>query len=381
MRSVDRKGLGTGGRGRVVGGLGIQKRKNSVLADDAPKELEVAVKQQLRFAAGMDTSVERDPIHYINESFRQSFDFVGTQAAKLMQAPQAQSADGVAAVDTEGSYGPWPGQPGNAREPGGHIGGAADKTGMGHLYRPAPGGDPDFVRRFAQTAFSRGDMASAVMSGTGEMMLFSCLKRTVRQSQPKNFRQSALFQSGASANRNVHGYTQGKVVFNKGAVDSAVGLIVKATQNARRTVDMLTELAEGKNVLQEGSGVETLSRQYPFLSDAKERELLNMYSEALARLNGPEATDRRAILERAYRKAQALLEKKQQLRFNFMQHLRFLSNRAQSAIEVFENDSFAQELLNRLNEYSPAPPPPDDKGDGREDGEEGGYERNEEALA
>lgn len=39
--------------------------------------------------------------------------------------------------------------------------------------------DQDMLRRFSETAFQRGTLSGAVIRGTGQMMLFSCLKKTV----------------------------------------------------------------------------------------------------------------------------------------------------------------------------------------------------------
>ena len=246
---------------------------------------------------------------------------------------------------------------------------------MSSLYKPSPGDEAGtFADRFSQTAFSRGNMAGAVMRGNGEMMLLSSLKRTVGQTQPENYRQRMLFQSGTSAKRNIGGHRRDKVIFNKGEVYSAVGLVVDAAQNARRTVDTLAELAEGGNSLPEGSGAETLIKQYPFLSDERERGLLEKYSKASKQLGGSDAAERRLVLEKAHQRTQALIAKKQQMRFGFTQHLRFLSGRAQQAAEVFEDEAFKQTLLSHIEEYNAAPPPPDDDGGKREDSEEGGSE-------
>jgi len=364
--------------------LTARKRKDPGLPLDSAKSLELAVEQQFRLSSGTEAFKRRDPVHHINENFRRTFDFMGMQANKSRQGGEAPEAEGQTEntgrqAEEQGSTGSAARQAGKEGSP--VRGGVADKrTDMGEMYKPSQGGDPDrqFADRFSQTAFSRGEMAGAVMRGTGDMMLLSCLKRTVGQSQPKNFRQRTLFHSGASAKRNISGLPNSKVVFNRGAVDGAVGVTVDALRNTRLVVDTLEKLAGGGNVLEEGSGAETLIKQYPFLSDAKERDLLERYNGSLGRLSGQGDAGRRAILEQALKKTQAIIDKKQQLRFNFIQHLRFISDRARQTIEVFEEESFRQALLSRLLEYSPAPAPPDDEGSGSGKDEEGGrFERIE----
>ncbi|MDR0491501.1 MAG: hypothetical protein LBH28_09700, partial [Oscillospiraceae bacterium] len=344
---------------------------------DSKKALVQATDRQIKYAAGTEAFLSRDPVYHINEQFRQTFDFVGKNAARRLGAeteknnlPESDGRETEVARPERKRFGASRAETGAARDDASSD--MDGRTDMRDVYKPAPGEEnQNFINRFSQTAFGRGDMSGAVIRGTGEMMLLSCLKRTVCQSQPKNFRQRTLFNSSASTKRNVRGYEQDKVIFNKGEANSAVGIVIDAVQSAGRTVEMLADLLEGNDSLPDGSGADTLFRQYPFLTDKKERELLAGYRETLDRLHGPEAADKRAILDRAIIKTQALIEKKQQLRNNFTQHLRFLSNRAMLASEVFNDEAFSQMLLKHLEEYSPAPPPPDDDGRNRKEAEEG----------
>jgi len=228
---------------------------------------------------------------------------------------------------------------------------------MDGVFAPSPGRD-DFLKRFADTAFSRGALSGAVMRGTGRMMLVSCLKRTVGQSQPKNFRQRALFQN-ASAVRNVRGRPPDQVIVNKGDTDSAIGLAADATRDARRMVDSLTGLMEGGF---EGSpgGSGTLQKMYPFLSDAREQSLLAEYRDRLAALTGPESAEQRQILTRAMAKTRSLIERKTQMRAAFIHHLRALSDQATVALRIFEQDDFRDLVYTALTTPPPAPDEPDD---------------------
>jgi hypothetical protein len=226
-----------------------------------------------------------------------------------------------------------------------------EKTSMDGLFAPAPGNE-DFLRRFSETAFKRGALSGAVMRGTGRMMLLSCLKRTVGQSHPKNFRQRMLFEN-ASATRNIKGRSPDKAVFNKGDFDSAIGLAVDVTRDARRAVDSLSDLAEKGFEGSNGSG--TLQKMYPFLSIAKEQALLEQYKQALSGLSGPESAAKRQVVQRAALKTRAVITKKRQMRDAFIQHLRSLSDQATAALHVFQQEEFRSAVFEEL-----AAPPPDE---------------------
>lgn len=81
------------------------------------------------------------------------------------------------------------------------------------------------VRRFSETAFQRGTLSGAVLQGTGQMMLFSCLKKTIGQSQPDKWQQRKLFEK-ASPMRNVPVHPPDREVFSQpsfaGALDQAL---------------------------------------------------------------------------------------------------------------------------------------------------------------
>ena len=244
---------------------------------------------------------------------------------------------------------------------GQRAGPGRDKTAMDSQVVPSPyGGDRMFLSRFSQIAFQRGTLSGAVLRGSGKMMLFSCLKRTVGQSQPVNQRQQRLLEAG-SQRRNVAGSPPDQVIFNRGQVDGAVGLVVDVLRDARRVVDSMTRLAQGDNVLADGSGAETLRKTYPFLSDSRERELLAGYREELAACQSPQD---RAVLQNAIVKTQALLDKKQQMKQRFIARLREVSDAATQALTDFEQPGFAQELSQMLEGQTAPPPPPEDEGSG-----------------
>jgi hypothetical protein len=331
---------------------GRLRAKKKTAPPEAAPALDQRVKRQLRLASGMDFFKHKDPIQHVSESFRQTFEL----GAKRHLAGQGVGPETL----------PQREEPGAAAGPQPQILDAfREKTGMDALFQPGPWRQPQeqpFLARFSETALNRGALSGAILRGTGQMMLVSCLKRTVGQSQPVHFRQRKLFESGASARRNVDGQPGAQVVFNRGAVHSAVGLVVDALRDARRVVDTLTELAKGDGALPQGGGAETLETLYPFLSDAKERALLARYKEMLATDGDP---GRKRILQSALVKTQAVIARKRQTRAAFMARLRELSDQAQAAALLFEAPGFAEELAHYGTQPQPEAdgeppePPPD----------------------
>ena len=241
----------------------------------------------------------RDPLYHVTESFQQTFDAMGRRHA-------AQLAGG----ETEEHAGAQPGQP---QEEAGQM---PDPTSARGFYERSSPDDQDMLRRFSETAFQRGTLSGAVLQGTGQMMLFSCLKKTVGQSQPDKWQQRKLFEKASPA-RNVPGHSPDKVVFNRGFTDSAVGLVVDTLRGARRTVEDMRDLALGKSEMGE-QGADTLRTMYPFLDDSRERALLEQYR---GQLRDASSADEKAALQTAAARMEAMVAKKAQMRQEFANKL------------------------------------------------------------
>lgn len=352
-----------------MGGLQDWKKKVPLATSQDPAPQEKLIKRQIAAAAGTEYFENRDPIYHITEDFQKTFDLMGSQKARersamLFQSNMSPVTPGLSSM--EGEENANPGRASQERTTGDIEQERAqarfgEQSSMDRLVEPSQApGDQMFLSRFTQMAFQRGTMAGAVLRGTGKMMLFSCLKRTVGQSQPLNFRQRKLFES-SSPRRNVAGHPPDQVMFNRSQVDGAVGLVVDVLRDARRVVDTMADLASGENALPGGSGTGTLQKMYPFLSDEKEQALLSQYQQQLA---GAQDVESKAILQHAIVKTQALIDKKQQMKQRFIVALRSVSDSAGAALAEFTQPGFAQELLNGLEEDLDQPEPPDDGGDG-----------------
>lgn len=320
----------------------LKRRKTDALP---PRQgLEQGLRRQMAWAAGTEYFQNRDPLYHVTESFQQTFDAMGRRHAaqlgpeeKNQPSPQGETARGQEEMP--------------------------DPTSARSFYERDRPENQDMLRRFSETAFQRGTLSGAVLQGTGQMMLFSCLKKTVGQSQPDKWQQRKLFEK-ASPMRNVPGHSPDKVVFNRGFTDSAVGLVVDTLRDARRTVEDMRDLALGKSEMGQ-AGADTLRTMYPFLDDSRERELLEQYRQQLGEAG---TAQEKAALQSAIARMESLVGKKAQMKQEFINKLRFISDRATEALEAFEAPGFTASLDQALREATGAEEPPPDEGGGPGDG-------------
>lgn len=323
----------------------MQLKRRKSTAPQPQQGLEQGLRRQMAWAAGTESFQNRDPLYHVTESFQQTFDAMGRRHAAQLgpkEASQEPSPTGEAPQGQEET---------------------PDPTSARSFYERDRPENQDLLRRFSETAFQRGTLSGAVLQGTGQMMLFSCLKKTVGQSQPDKWQQRKLFEK-ASPMRNVPGHSPDKVVFNRGFTDSAVGLVVDTLRDARRTVEDMRDLALGKSEMGQ-AGADTLRTMYPFLDDSRERELLVQYRQQLRETGTPQE---KAALQSAIARMEALVGKKAQMKQEFINKLRFVSDRATEALEVFETPGFSASLDQALRKATGAEEPPPDEGGGHGNG-------------
>ena len=351
----------------------VRERKKTTPSKTPPHITGEIAKQQLSAAAGTEAFQHRDPIRHLEESFCHTFDLCGQQRARGEEPQQDTMLSAFMKAETPGlSQDGAEQREGDARrtqeaaEDPTVTGELLNKTSMQSDYEPRdrdPGRQQ--MLRFADVAFQRGRLSAAVVRGTGKMMLFSCLERTAGQEKAKQRKERKLFQS-SSLHRPVAGHREDISIVNRGFADSAVGLVVSALGDARETLDTLTAMAEGKKG---PDGVGTLQKQYPFLTDAKERELLEQYRQRLALLSGPGHEQERDVLLRAAQKAEAIIAKKDQMKRDFLQRLRQLSHSAVEAEKLFTSEEFLEAARRLETGQQQLPTDPDGEDGGGEDGE------------
>lgn len=337
-----------------MGHIQQKRRPAQIQLPAEKKDLEHTLRQQMAVASGTEYFQHRDPLYHVTESFQQTFDAIGTKHAR--EAAGFEVEQGFEHTQET--------QKSGQEEPG--IKDMPNPASARGFYERSGGQDQDMIRRFSETAFQRGTMSAAVMRGTGKMMLFSCLKKTIGQSQPVKEQQRKLFEN-ASQTRNVPGHMPDKITFNRTFTNSAVGLVVDTLRDARRTVeDMQSLIQGGLNQTESGAyGVDTLRTMYPFLDDSGEREMLAQY---YAQLNSSEAlgADEKGLLQNAIDRTRGLINKKAQMKAEFINKLRFISDRANEALAEFEQPGFTETLSSALQEVYGVEEPPDN-GEGTDD--------------
>jgi len=206
-----------------------------------------------------------------------------------------------------------------------------------------------FLHRFADTAFSRGDLAAGVMQGQGKMMLVSTMKQAITQSPPDNELEERLWSSTSTHKKLPLRDT--RVVYNKDEVRSAVGLVVNSIASGRNAlIDMrkAAQLCGSAN-----SGGETLSRMYPFLSVEEDKKSLANIESQLREIRTGGDPEHKQMLEHGARKMHAIIEKKEAMRLRFIQLIDQISANAQRAEEEFAQNEFADQLFKELYAYAP----------------------------
>lgn len=316
--------------------------------DSAPVTRQ-SVKRELAWASGSEYFQNRDPLYHVNEQFQMTFDRVGMEHARRLAE---ESGSGFSEEER--------------REQSQPLSGRENQPGRGERVFRSPAGAEKMLpgsqvpmETFARTAFQRGELSGAVLAGTGKMMLVSCLKRTVGQSGPMIQGQETLFGTG-SQRRNIPGHDPDMVQFNRNVTDSAVGLVVDVLRDARRTVQSMEDLADGCGELEQGEGGTTLRAMYPFLDDRRERELAETYRARLADTDDPRQVP---VLQNALVHTQALIQKKAQMKQEFINKLRQISQRAEQFLEELSQPEVGAEIAAALLQPEPDwPEPPEDEG-------------------
>ncbi len=299
-------------------------------------ETRQSAEERLAWAAGAQQFRHRDPLYHVTESFQQTFDRIGREHAQRAaggfsdKAPEEASEEGgekdrerKPKKETTQEHGP---------------GAAALKHGDdGRLWT---GNVPTALTRFSETAFQRGAMSASVLNGTGKMMLVSCLKRTVGESGPKRVQQQSLLGTGSQL-RNVPGRSPDQMVFNRSFAKGALGIVVDTVRDARRVADSMADMAQGTGELS-GEDSATLRTMYPFLDDSRDRALEAEYREKLAQCDDERE---KPVLQNALVQAVSLRAKKAQMKNEFINKLRFLSDRATETLSELEAPGTLDELV------------------------------------
>ena len=323
----------------------------------APPAAETKESTEARFAWAADAPwlEQHDPLYHITENFQQSFDRIGRSHAdaaaggfreeSFITTPEEEYRQ-----QTEQDRQAVPAAPGKGERKN------ADKEQRVRLQKR----EASPITRFSEIAFRRGAMSAAVLNGTGKMMLVSCLKRTAYESGPKHLQQQDLLETG-SITRAVAGHAPDQMIFNRGFANSALGIVVDTLRDARRVVESMSMIA------QRGEGRESefsaLYKLYPFLDDSRDEALESEYRAKLASCKDERE---KPVLQNALVKTISLRAKKAQMKNEFINKLRFISDRAAETLSELETPGFAEELVRSAfgEESDELPENPDEGADG-----------------
>lgn len=295
-----------------------------------------------------------DPVELLSRNYRSTFDLVGREkAAQLSQKEQSDAKphdsarEGTEQLTSDGG--------GLAEERKRH-----DFPEYSHSGRQLAEGN--FCDRFSENAFRGGKLAGAVLAGQGRNMFITCVERALTVDKASNEKQRKLL-GGSAFSRNVFG--QPACVTANRDVRSAVGIAVDAVHGASRVLDIFRELTENSGAMQdhylELYGVNTLKSTYPFLCTDSDKALISRYKgqlKALENDKSPQAALERQSVSSALKKAEAVLNKKEAEKRNFLTQLAEMQNNAREAEKIFSADDFAETVLEEI-EAAQSDTPPD----------------------
>ena len=320
-------------------------------------EMRQSAEDRLAWAAGTQQFQHRDPLYHVTENFQQTFDRIGKEHARNTiggfeqeERPEEEGAQAQQEEKTQGAQ--KQNSPRSAQKQSGR------EDGKQQLWT---GNVPSALTRFSETAFQRGAMSASVLNGTGKMMLVSCLKRTVGESGPKRIQQQTLLGTGSQL-RNIPGRSPDQMVFNRSFAKGALGIVVDTLRDARRVVASMADMARGTGELYSEDST-TLFTMYPFLDDSRDAALEAEYREKIAG-----CTDEREkpILQNALVQTISLRAKKAQMKNEFINKLRFVSDRATETLSELEAPGTLDEIVTAV--FSDAgqelPENPDEGADG-----------------
>lgn len=322
--------------------------------------------RQVAWAAGTERFMHRDPTYHLSENFQRSFDLIGKQAGRKNSKPAGEEAEKDRSLDPFYQNRMKEREESKGQDLPGHPWYSVNELDMADSY-VAREGDEERLGRFADISFQRGNLSAAILNGTGRMMLFSCLKRTVGQEESLNLRERKLFQS-YSVHKSIPESQNGIGIANRGFAKSAVGMVIDVTKDSRKSLENLEKLASGDRQDDADAGRETLRKQYPFLMTDREELLLKDYE---SRLKGKDLSDdERKILMDAQKRVMTVLRKKQQTKREFLEKIRQLRARAVEAEELFSSEDFLNEILEGKKAALASNGEPPKDGEDREENQE-----------
>lgn len=255
----------------------------------------------MRANAGAGSYACKDPVYALSESFSQTFDLVGKQAARTAMGASVQQMD---QQDTDmSSY-------------------IANDTSQ-------------YLQRFTQYAFQNGRLAGAILQGQGRMALHACISRSAGMAGMTDTVMRRKVEANASRRKIQQGV--GWVDFGADA-HAAVALVADTTRTA---IQLLEDIRKASNQI-EGKQVTTLREIFPFLFDQEDRELIAQLEERRRQMQfrGDVQSVQYRAVDGSLNKARAVLQKKAQMRRAFLDRLDLMLESARAAERMYSDASF-----------------------------------------
>jgi hypothetical protein len=325
-----------------------QKRsKRELPAQLTAKDLQAAIAKGLSSTAGISKLRERDPVYELTECFQASFKQFAVNDRQAGQKSENSVEKGSGT------------RPPQAEKKSNRNTFKRDFPSFEHA--PAPSDEAGFYSRFSQVAFNNGRMSGAVMQGEEKTMFISCLQRACGVPFRPNDKQKTLFASSA-ADVPVENYAA-RLRFNEWT-HGAAGIVVDSLMNADTLLSLLETLASDRSSEAiEGNDVDIYRCMFPFLSIKKETEMLELYENAIQTMSKDGVfkdsfdVDERLVLTHGLKKTRAMINRKRQMKSDFLVRLRELLLRSREARELLSSPLFLQEASAQAFE-----PPPEDTG-------------------
>ena len=318
-------------------------RKNKKISEQSDKPSNLAKQINLNILArnGKTQGKGYDPVYCIMSDFSKEFDAVGMYRNREIHNNEAPVKNRAQEAEKNGT---------NENE---RIGLSPEKEhelrkrhdSSAYIHSAAELANGNFCDKFSSYAFSKGKLAASVMSGRGEIMLTSCLKRAAGGSARRSF-------SGRLSDRKPIDGESASLVFGKD-VQVAVGLVIDSTRSAGKLLELMKSLVSGDSRAQTQTARQSLFMQriYPFLRTDGEDEIISGCQSRLKSLDGdysPYAVEMRKTLKSAIRKASAVKERKVSEQRELLTKLTDIQNNVKEAEKMFSSDGYAAALTEQL---------------------------------
>jgi hypothetical protein len=344
-----------------MGSTGISLKRKRKTPDRLQSTASIKSKVETDLALGVGTTrVKRiDPINFLKENFRSTFDLSGQNNASQL-AGINNFIDNRGEIDRNGREKGESGKTVQSSITEQQQGELAQRLGREFPYYESTAEEKakgDFSKRFSKIAFRNGNLASAVLRNGGKTMFVSCLKRALKQPEPTDFRQSKLF-SITSVNDPLRNSIDKAEISRY--TDRAIELVVESIFRARQTLQLFERQAsDGSDKAVLGMKNNIIRNAYPFLTISKDAEKLVVYEEKLSELvllegntgDGKERNEiarQKAVLAVGITKTQGLITRKRQMQNQFFYRMEQLLESSGKAEAAFKAPHFADSVVGEL---------------------------------